>query len=110
MYKNNKKAWTSIIFKELAKKLNNYFKKSNKKILLFMDNSFCHINSKFSNIKIVFFPKNTSVLQPLNKEIIQSFKAQYKNFRINRYILRVENGLEPTPPNILDALYLIENS
>lgn len=54
-----------------------------------MDNAPCHpenLQDKFSNIKIVFLPKNTtSKTQPLDAGLISNWKIHYKK-RLLRYI------------------------
>ncbi len=76
------KAWMSGgILTDILTKLNRGLITSNRNFLLLMDNAGCHpqeLVSKFSNIKIIFFPPNTtSCLQPLDLGIIQTFKAYY---------------------------------
>ena len=51
------------IMSEVLSKLNRYLKRQKRNIFLFMDNAPCHPESLqhiFSNIKIVFLPKNTT--------------------------------------------------
>ena len=77
-YYSQKKAWmTGEILEEILAKLNHRLARSNRSILLFVDNAGCHpeeLASKFSNIKVCFIPPNTtSRLQPLDLGIIQNF-------------------------------------
>ena len=53
---------------KLLSKLNTRLRKESRSIILFMDNARCHpedVAGKYSNVKVVFLPRNTtSVLQP----------------------------------------------
>jgi hypothetical protein len=80
-YYHNQKAWmTSETFTSILSKFNKKLIKEERKVLLFLDNCSCHSeNLSFSNIKIVFLPKNsTSVLQPCDAGIIKCIKGQYR--------------------------------
>ena len=70
-YFNQSKAWMEAeILEEILRKLNGRLRRENRKIILFLDNAPCHpedLDEKFTRIKIVFLPKNTtSRLQPLD--------------------------------------------
>ena len=73
---------TSEIFETVLGKLNRKLVFENRKVILFLDNAICHpesMDDKFSNIKIVFLPKNTtSRIQPLDAGIIRNFKVKYR--------------------------------
>ncbi|UYV81798.1 hypothetical protein LAZ67_20002483 [Cordylochernes scorpioides] len=85
----NKKAWvTTAIFTEWFNKcfvpeVENYMKEMGLefKILLILDNAPGHPNLEHPNIKVVFFPPNTtSLIQPLDQGIISTFKKYYVKF------------------------------
>ncbi|UYV63240.1 EPM2AIP1 [Cordylochernes scorpioides] len=85
----NKKAWvTTAIFTEWFNKcfvpeVENYMKEMGLefKILLILDNAPGHPNLEHPNIKVVFFPPNTtSLIQPLDQGIISAFKKYYVKF------------------------------
>jgi len=75
---------------KIIENLNNQMIKEKRKVILFLDNATVHPPSlvgKFSNIKIVFLPKNTtSRLQPLDAGIIQSFKCKYRK-KLMRFVI-----------------------
>ena len=59
-------------------------------IVLLLDNAGCHphdIEGKYSNIKVIWLPANTtSKLQPLDLGIIQNFKTYYRKLLL-KYVL-----------------------
>ena len=81
-FSNNKALMNAGIMKEVLSKLNQRLKRSNRHILLFIDNTPCHaeyLNDSFLNIEIVFLAKNTtSKTQPLKAGIISNWKVKYK--------------------------------
>ena len=95
LYYNQPKAWTEgSILEDILVKLNARLIRENRNILLFMDNATCHpedICDKFSHIKVVFLPKNTtSPLQPLNLGIIQAFKLKYYKRLLTHVVSKVD--------------------
>ena len=57
---------------------------------MFLDNFSGHKpNYTYSNIEICFLPKNSSAkLQPLDAEIIRSFKSKYFNYQMSNIVLK----------------------
>ena len=97
-YFASKKAWmTTEVMTEVLSKLNGRLKRRNRQILLFMDNAPCHpesLKGKFSNINVVFLPKNTtSKTQPLDAGIIASWKVLYRK-RMLRYVCSKVDGVK----------------
>ena len=90
-YYHQKKAWmTGDILHKILSDLNHKMIQQKRSVLPFMDNAGCHphdIEGKYSNIKIVFLPPNTtSKLQPLDLGVIQNFKIHYRRLLL-RFIL-----------------------
>ncbi len=83
------------ILTDILTNLNRRLITSNRNILLLMDNAGCHsqeLVSKFSNIKIIFFPPNTtSCLQPLDLGIIQTFKAYYRKHFLTFVLSKIDS-------------------
>ena len=72
-------------------------RKQGRKVILFLDNATVHPTSlidMYSNIKIVFLPKNTtSRLQPLDAGIIQSFKTKCRKKLMHFVIACISDDL-----------------
>ena len=92
-YYSQKKSWMDDeLLHTILGKINNELiaRHNNRKILLLLDNTGCHpsnIVEKYSNIKVVFLPPNTtSELQPLDLGIIQTFKTYYRKLFM-RYVV-----------------------
>ena len=80
---------TTEIMTPVLGKINRQMEVAKRKIILFMDNAPCYTESlseRYSNIKVVFLPKNTtSRLQPLemqesseisNSSIVRNFEVR----------------------------------
>uniref|UniRef100_A0A3Q2XZU1 HTH CENPB-type domain-containing protein n=1 Tax=Hippocampus comes TaxID=109280 RepID=A0A3Q2XZU1_HIPCM len=91
-YEANRKAWmTSEIFLKWLHQLNNKMVIQNRKILLFMDNCGAHVPATLSNMKIIFFPPNTtSHLQPMDAGVIQNVKLQYRKSMLKSILLNMD--------------------
>ncbi|XP_054724765.1 tigger transposable element-derived protein 4-like [Uloborus diversus] len=109
----NRKAWmTQNIMIEWLTALDDKMCKTNRKILLFLDNCRAHPqNLKLKAVKLVFFPPNaTSVLQPLDQGIIQNFKVGYRKLFLRHVISQAssENSAQLAKSvNVLNAIQWI---
>ena len=82
-YFSQPNAWmTGEILDKVLTRLNHRLSSCSRSIDLLMDNAGCHphdLKEKYSNIRIVFLPPNTtSQIQPLDLGIIQNFKIHYR--------------------------------
>ena len=94
-YFHQKKAWmSSEILDKVLSAFNQKMKGKDRSILLLMDNAGCHpeyLKDKYSNIKIVFLPPNTtSKLQPLDLGIIQNLKVHYCHLLLRFVLAKIE--------------------
>ena len=94
-YFSQQKSWmTGEILYNVLTKLNRQLSAKQWSILLMMDNAGCHppdLKDKYSNIKILFLPANTtSKLQPLNLGIIQNFKVYYCCFLLHYVLAKID--------------------
>lgn len=111
-YTANKKAWmTSTIFEEEIRKWNNKLRRSNRKILLVVDNCPAHPElPNLTNITLVFLPPNaTSILQPMDQGIIRSFKNYYRRLLVLQLIDRMEKKQDPKI-SVLDAIRIMSDA
>lgn len=114
-WKSNRTAWmNALLFTEWLDNLNQSMKKKKRKILLFLDNAPCHPpDAQFSNVKLQFFPPNTtSQAQPLDQGIIQNFKTHYRKLLIKHVIARsaTAQSTNDIVVNALDAIHWIHSS
>ena len=117
-YYHNAKAWM-IVFRDWLLKLNNKMMRSDRKILLLVDNAGGHnMNSdtvkNVTHVRVEYFPPNcTSVLQPADAGIIKSFKNHYSSSLVNFLAKQIDDDEyinELIMPDLKEALYLIINA
>ncbi len=94
-YFNQPKAWmTGEILDMILTKVNQQLSAKNRSVILLMDNAGCHptdLKGKYSNIKILFLPPNTtSKLQPLDFGIIQNFKVYYRKSLLQFVVSKID--------------------
>ena len=80
---------TSDVMEAVLTRFNRKLLLEQRKVVLILDNASCHPKSiidSFSQIKIIFLPKNTTLrLQPLDAGVIQNFKVKYRK-RLVKYV------------------------
>ena len=113
----NRKAWMTMdIFKDWVSDLNSQMRRSNRRILIFLDNATSHSHDlKFSHVELKFLPPGTtSVLQPLDLGIIRAFKARYRKRLIKHLLTKLdicEKASEIAKSvSVLDCIYWINAS
>ena len=112
-YYANKNAWMkSDIFKQELMKWDAELRQVRRKILLLIDNCPAHpnLNEVLTNIKLVFFPPNTtSVLQPMDAGVIKNFKVNYRKLLVMDLIRCIDQKID-FKPSVFDAIQMIEDS
>ena len=85
---------TGEILDSVLTRLNHCLSSCSHSIILLMDNAGCHphdLKEKYSNIRIVFLPPNTtSQIQPLDLGIIQNFKIHYRKLLLRFVISKID--------------------
>lgn len=110
---SNRKAWmTTLLFEEWIRSLDRRMRLQRRNILLFLDNASSHKVEGLSNIKIIFFPPNTtSHLQPLDQGIIQVIKVHYRKLLLRHVLSLIETGTNAVDIaksiNVLNACHWI---
>jgi len=62
-WRSNKKAWmTSQIMEAWLMPVNDIMKMQNRHVLLFWDNATCYPHTKFSNLRLAWFPPKSTVV------------------------------------------------
>jgi hypothetical protein len=91
-YAANKKAWmTGASFESWLIQFDKKMKKKNRYVILFLDNAPSHPKVKLGNVKLQFFPPNTtSLVQPMDQGIIQSMKLQYRKKQMGHLLCQME--------------------
>lgn len=116
-YDYSAKSWiNSRIFCDWLERLNYEMAQQKRTIALLLDNATCHNTElTFSNINLIYLPKNTtSLIQPCDQGIIKSFKTKYTNLLVQIIADDDKNENNFTEYlkgyNILDVIYLVEKS
>ena len=104
----SKNAWmTGEIHHQIMTKLNNEMRLSNHHILYVCDNASSHQVREYSHIKFFMLPPNvTSIMQPLDQDIILSAKRRYKKKLAERYLACVENNKDAN--SLLKAVDIVQ--
>ena len=101
---------TTQIMTDWLMKFDKQMIKSQRKILLFIDNADPHSHFKLQNVEIVFFPPNmTSHCQPLDPGIIQQFKKHYHKQLLQKAVADLDAG-NSSAINVLDAVYWMSSA
>ena len=100
---------TGEILEKVLLAFNHRLLSANRSKLLLLDNAGCHpdnLKGKFSKIKIVFLPANTtSKLHPLDLGIIQNFKSHYQKFLLPYVLSKSQTASEVAASvNLLRAI------
>lgn len=104
-YTANTKAWMNKeIFSKWLVEFNLELIYIGIKIVLLLDNCSAHTNLNLSNIKMQFYPPNTSaIIQALDLGIIKNFKDHFRHFYMKKLVLGDLEGIK-YGINLLDAI------
>ncbi|XP_033730203.1 tigger transposable element-derived protein 4-like [Pecten maximus] len=110
IYRNNRKAWmNSSLFDGWLNQVNRKMKRQNRNILLFLDNAPSHPKIQPSNVKLVFFPANTtSKCQPMDQGIIQTLKLKYRKRQLKHVIRAMDKDKTKCGTQLLKDITLLQ--
>ncbi|XP_053545444.1 tigger transposable element-derived protein 4-like [Bombina bombina] len=91
IWRANKKAWmTAELMSEWLKIFDRKMKREGHKVILFLDNATCHPHLKLSNVKLAWFPANTtSVTQPMDQGVIYTMKTHYRKLLLQSLVANI---------------------
>lgn len=101
---------TSSTFKKFLQDWDLELFQNFKKALVLLND--CTVHSQFDelrSIKVVFFPSNNTLFQPMNQGIIKSFKLHYKKQLILHHLKQMENN-QNAKINIFHAICMLESA
>ena len=80
-----------------------------RKIALIIDNCPAHPDvAALDWVELIFLPPNTtSITQPMDKEVIRSFKAKYRFFAVKKQIDALEKRNQLPKFSILTAMFML---
>lgn len=92
-WRSNRKSWmTSQIMEEWLMAFNGRMKRQKRHVLLFLDNATCHPHIQLSNVKLAWFPPNTTSLsQPMDQGVIQNIKVQYRKLLMHSLLFSMDS-------------------
>uniref|UniRef100_A0A8B9QHH0 Tigger transposable element-derived protein 3 n=1 Tax=Apteryx owenii TaxID=8824 RepID=A0A8B9QHH0_APTOW len=100
---------TAPLFAEWLREFNEEMQRKGKSVVLFLDKHEAHPYLELSNVRMVFVPPATTLVQPLDRGIIRDLKGHYRRRMLTRLPLRAgspaERGAER--PTLLDALHML---
>jgi hypothetical protein len=107
-YFSQANAWmTGEILDEVLTTLSRCLLSCSRSIVLLLDNAGCHPHGKYSNIRIIFLPPNTtSQIQPLDLGIIQNFKVHHRKLLL-RFVLSKIDETNDTASQIVKSISVL---
>ena len=90
-------------------------KSEGRKVILFLDNATCHPKIDLSNVKLAYFPPNTtSVTQPMYQGVIYTLKSFYRKFVLQSLVAKISTCSNVSElakqVNVLDAVNWIHQA
>ena len=109
-YRFSRKAWmTTDLFVTWLTSFNAKMMRQDRHVLLFLDNAPSHPKTEFSNVKLMFFPPNTtSKLQPLDQGVIQAFKLKYRKRQMTHILAQLRSNPNVTGPEIMKKVTVLD--